>query len=146
MTHGRWSRCLRGESEVKGKGAWHLPQPNPTDNPPKHRALQAIQGPCCLLQRDAPHASIADWGMFFIHPDAYYPPLLAYVNTDIIDGQGLSICQQSQVAVSEVLQKGRVGILVDYLQTNRTSHTLPTCNLGRIRSTVARGGHHQLAD
>jgi len=125
-----------GESEVKGKGVKYLPQPNPTDKSPENterykqykaravyynvtrRTLQSLTGAC-----------------FSQNPTLAVPPLLAYVNTDI-DGQGLSIYQQSQVAVSEVLQKGRVGILVDYPQTTAQA-TLADMQSGRIRSTVA---------
>lgn len=125
-----------GESEVKGKGVKYLPQPNPTDKSPENterykqykaravyynvtrRTLQSLTGAC-----------------FSQTPTLVTPPLLAYVNTDI-DGQGLSIYQQSQVAVSEVLQKGRVGILVDYPQTTAQA-TLADMQSGRIRSTVA---------
>lgn len=125
-----------GESEVKGKGIKYLPQPNPTDKSPENterykqykaravyynvtrRTLQSLTGAC-----------------FSQNPTLAVPPLLAYVNTDI-DGQGLSIYQQSQVAVSEVLQKGRVGILVDYPQTTAQA-TLADMQSGRIRSTVA---------
>lgn len=125
-----------GESEVKGKGVKYLPQPNPTDKSPENterykqykaravyynvtrRTLQSLAGAC-----------------FSQAPTLVTPPLLAYVNTDI-DGQGLSIYQQSQVAVSEVLQKGRVGILVDYPQTTAQA-TLADMQSGRIRSTVA---------
>ena len=125
-----------GESEVKGKGVKYLPQPNPTDKSPENterykqykaravyynvtrRTLQSLVGAC-----------------FSQAPTLVTPPLLAYVNTDI-DGQGLSIYQQSQVAVSEVLQKGRVGILVDYPQTTAQA-TLADMQSGRIRSTVA---------
>lgn len=125
-----------GESEVKGKGVKYLPQPNPTDKSPENterykqykaravyynvtrRTLQSLTGAC-----------------FSQSPTLAVPPLLEYVNTDI-DGQGLSIYQQSQVAVSEVLQKGRVGILVDYPQTTAQA-TLADMQSGRIRSTVA---------
>ena len=125
-----------GESEVKGKGVKYLPQPNPTDKSPENaerykqykaravyynvtrRTLQSLTGAC-----------------FSQTPTLVTPPLLEYVNTDI-DGQGLSIYQQSQVAVSEVLQKGRVGILVDYPQTTAQA-TLADMQSGRIRSTVA---------
>ena len=125
-----------GESEVKGKGVKYLPQPNPTDKSTANierykqykaravyynvtrRTLQSLTGAC-----------------FSQAPTLVAPPLLAYVNTDI-DGQGLSIYQQSQVAVSEVLQKGRVGIIVDYPQTTAQA-TLADMQSGRIRSTVA---------
>lgn len=125
-----------GESEVKGKGVKYLPQPNPTDKSPENverykqykaravyynvsrRTLQSLTGAC-----------------FSQNPTLAVPPLLEYVKTDI-DGQGLSIYQQSQVAVSEVLQKGRVGILVDYPQTSAQA-TLADMQSGRIRSTVA---------
>ena len=125
-----------GESEVKGKGVKYLPQPNTTDKSPENverykqykaravyynvtrRTLQSLTGAC-----------------FSQMPTLVTPPLLEYVNTDI-DGQGLSIYQQSQVAVSEVLQKGRVGILVDYPQTTAQA-TLADMQSGRIRSTVA---------
>lgn len=125
-----------GESEVKGKGVKYLPQPNPTDKSPANaerykqykaravyynvtrRTLQSLTGAC-----------------FSQTPTLVTPPLLSYVNTDI-DGHGLSIYQQSQVAVSEVLQKGRVGILVDYPQTTAQA-TLADMQSGRIRSTVA---------
>lgn len=125
-----------GESEVKEKGIKYLPQPNPTDKSPENteryrqyiaravyynvsrRTLQSLTGAC-----------------FSQTPTLVVPPLMGYVNTDI-DGQGLSIYQQSQVAVSEVIQKGRVGILVDYPQTEAQA-TLADMQSGRIRSTVA---------
>lgn len=125
-----------GEKEVKEKGIKYLPQPNPADKSLENterykqylaravyynvsrRTLQSLTGAC-----------------FSQSPTLTVPPLLGYV-TDDIDGQGLSIYQQSQVAVSEVIQKGRVGILVDYPQTSAQA-SLADMQSGRIRSTVA---------
>lgn len=125
-----------GEKEVKEKGNKYLPQPNPADKSLENaerykqylaravyynvsrRTLQSLTGAC-----------------FSQNPTLTVPPLLGYV-TDDIDGQGLSIYQQSQVAVSEVIKKGRVGILVDYPQTSAQA-SLADMQSGRIRSTVA---------
>jgi len=125
-----------GEKEVKEKGNKYLPQPNPADKSPENterykqylaravyynvsrRTLQSLTGAC-----------------FSQSPTLTVPPLLGYV-TDDIDGQGLSIYQQSQVAASGVIQKGRVGILVDYPQTSAQA-SLADMQSGRIRSTVA---------
>ena len=68
------------------------------------RTLQSLTGACFPKTRRLPS-----------------PPLLAYVNTDI-DGQGLSICQQSQVAVSKSC-KGPCRHPCRLPADNRTSHT-----------------------
>jgi len=125
-----------GEKEVKDKGVKYLPKPNPADKSAQNamrydqykaravyynvsrRTLQSLTGAC-----------------FAKNPTLIVPPVLGYV-ADNIDGQGLSIYQQSQVAVSEVIQKGRVGILVDYPQTSAQA-SLADMQSGRIRSTIA---------
>lgn len=60
---------------------------------------------------------------------------IGYVGSDI-DGNGLSIYQQSQMVLSDVMGRGRHALLVDYPQTEGPA-SQADLKSGRIRSTVA---------
>tara|TARA_R110000782_G_C14819221_1_gene413877 strand:- start:27232 stop:28647 length:1416 start_codon:yes stop_codon:yes gene_type:complete len=68
-------------------------------------------------------------------PTCTAPTGLEYIKDDI-DGNGLSIYQQSQTTLSEALKKGRHALLVDYPQTEGDS-SRAEMNAGGIRATVA---------
>lgn len=68
-------------------------------------------------------------------PTCTTPTGLEYIKDDI-DGNGLSIYQQSQTTLSETLKKGRHALLVDYPQTDGESSRAEMAS-GGLRATVA---------
>jgi len=68
-------------------------------------------------------------------PTCTVPSTLEYIKDDI-DGNGLSIYQQSQSTLAEVLKKGRKGLLADYPPVEGES-TRAQMATGGIRATVA---------
>lgn len=125
-----------GESCVKEKGITYLPQPNPTDMSPENKARYEQYKARAVFYNVTGRTLTGLTGAAFSQvPTLTVPPLLSYV-TDDIDGQGLSIYQQSQAALSELLQKGRCGLLADYPKTEAPA-SLADQQSGRIRATVA---------
>ncbi|WP_237133798.1 DUF4055 domain-containing protein [Pseudohongiella sp. O18] len=68
-------------------------------------------------------------------PTLTVPSAIDYVGSDI-DGSGLSIYQQSQLVLSDVMKRARHALLVDYPQTQRPA-SQADLRSGRIRATVA---------
>lgn len=125
-----------GESCVKEKGVAYLPKPNPTDTSPENAARYEQYKARAVFYNVTGRTLTGLTGAAFSQvPTLTVPPLLSYI-TDDIDGQGLSIYQQSQAALSELLQKGRCGLLADYPQTDAPA-SLADQQSGRLRSTVA---------
>ena len=124
-----------GQSEVKEHGERYLPRPNPLDTSAENverykqylaravfydvtgRTLQGLVG-----------AAFRKW------PVLEAPSALAYVADDI-DGQGISIYQQSQETLGCVLKTGRHALLVDYPRTDAPASRADMAS-GLIRSTV----------
>jgi hypothetical protein len=125
-----------GEKEIKEKGTVYLPQPNPTDRSPANLARYEQYKARAVYYNATRRTLQGLIGAAFAKPQTLtVPPLMNYV-TDDIDGAGLSIYQQSQAALSEILQKGRAGLLADYPQTSAPT-SLADLQSGRIRATAA---------
>lgn len=119
-TAARWKLvevAKQGQAAVKSAGVTYLPRPNPSDESKEAddrynnylaRAVyynavgRTIQGLVGAVFKEVPSLEV--------------PPDLQYVQTDI-DGAGVSIYQQSQGALEDVLTAGRVGLMVDMPST-----------------------------
>lgn len=125
-----------GEACVKEKKTAYLPKPNPLDVSQENIARYEQYIARAVFYNVTGRTLIGLTGAAFSQvPTLTAPSLLSYI-TDGIDGQGLSIYQQSQMTLSEVLQKGRCGLLADYPRTDAPA-SLADQQSGRIRATVA---------
>lgn len=108
------SDACAGGRAIKEKGEKYLPKPNPNDsskeNTDRYQAYlkravyynatgQTLRGMVGAAFRKVPTLTV---------PDA-----IGYVKDDA-DGQGVSLYQQSQASLSNVLKKGRHALFVDY--------------------------------
>ncbi len=108
------SDACAGSKEIKARGEKYLPKPNPDDNSKENldryksylaRAVyynatgQTLRGMVGAAFRKEPVITV--------------PPDMDYVKDDA-DGQGVSLYQQSQSVLANVLKKGRHALYVDY--------------------------------
>ena len=103
-----------GEAAVKAMAETYLPKPNPLDvtqdNVYRYRAY--IQR--AVYYNAAGKTLSALVGMAFREdPDMTLPSELNYLLDDV-DGGGLTLIQQAQATLDQVLQTGRCGLLADY--------------------------------
>lgn len=124
-----------GEAEVKAAADKYLPRPNPTDRSAQNTARYS-QYLARAVYYNATGRTLRGLigASFGSVPTLTVPPVLQYVADDI-DGQGISIYQQSQAVLSDVLQKGRACLLVDYPRTDETP-SVADMQSGRIRATA----------
>ena len=125
-----------GQEAVKSRTTEYLPKPNPLDTSEENaeryaqyiaravfynatgRTLQSLVG-----------AAFRKW------PQMLTPPALEYVAKDV-DGAGVSIYQQSQVALQQVLKLGRHALLADYPMVSAPASRADMAS-GAIRATIA---------
>jgi len=127
---------VAGSEKVKAKGKTYLPQPNPSDlsaeNEERYRQYKAR---AVFYNATSRTVQSLVGAAFRKVPALTCPDALKYVEDDV-DGKGISIYQQSQSAVRQVLKKGRQAILVDYPQvTGPVSRA--DMDSGRVRATIA---------
>lgn len=138
--YARWELvedAAAGEMEVKDKGELYLPKPNPADTSLqnreryKHYLMRAVYYNATGRTR----TSLVGFA-FSKEPALDAPGLLDYVSDDI-DGSGLSIYQQSQKVLAEVLTKGRACLLADF---PRTSGAVSVADMrsGMVRATLTQ--------
>ncbi len=102
-----------GEYMVKYRGEIYLPKPNPLDHSPENKERY-----CHYLKRAVLYETTGNTldglvgAAFRVDPVLTVPDELRYLSEDA-DGTGVSIYQQSQSALSHLLMRGRVGLLVD---------------------------------
>jgi len=135
----RW-RLVRdvceGSETIKAGAQLYLPKPNPSDKSPENdeRYDQYIARAVFFNATGRTKNGLVG-AVFTTWPTLTVPALLDYVNEDI-DGQGVSIYQQSQSVIGNVLETGRHGLLVDY-PTTEGDVSVADQRAGRIRATVA---------
>lgn len=126
-----------GEKAVKGEGPKYLPMPNPTDNSQENLSRYEQYKSRAVFYNVTRRTLQGLVGAAFDKPPTLTnPPILDYVADDI-DGCGLSIYQQSQDALFDVLKYGRACLLVDYPRTGQAA-SVADMQSGRIRATVVR--------
>lgn len=107
-----------GEIAVKGKGETYLPKPNPTDTSKENNARYAQYLARAVYYNATGRTLQTLLGTAFGEdPTADITGAIDYALKDV-DGAGVSIYQQSQMALSHVLKAGRCGLLVDYPPTS----------------------------
>lgn len=103
-----------GQFRIKAKGEKYLPMPNPEDTTSENQKrydqylLRSVYYNVCFKTLSA-MVGVA----FRKKPAMDLPVSIQYIESNA-DGAGLSLDQQAQWALSEVIKKGRTGLLVDY--------------------------------
>lgn len=134
---------VAGSRAVKSRGQTYLPKPNPDDTSAENdtrynqylaravfynvssRTLQGLTG-----------------AAFRKNPILDKPSALDYIENDI-DGSGVSVYQQSQHVLREVLKIGRHGLLADY-PTTEGAVSRADMDAGRVRATIASYSANQI--
>lgn len=123
-----------GERAVKSQGKHYLPQTgNPNADNAKEKYDRYLYRACFFGVTSRTLQSLIG-AVFRKWPEYVGPAALEYVGRDV-DGAGVSIYQQSQGVLTEVMKKGRHGLLVDYPKTERSASKADLA-LGLVRSSV----------
>lgn len=120
--------CVKGSQAVKNRGQAYLPKPNDdleqgattqsqaeyNSNNARYKQylLRAMFYNTCYRTESGLVGSV-----FRKSPTPDLPSDVEYLLTNV-DGSGLTLEQQAQFSISEVLKKGRVGLLADMPETN----------------------------
>lgn len=105
--------CVAGSEAVKA-GGYVIPV-NPHDTSPENRLRNEQRVRRAVFFNATGRTLPALLGIAFGKwPEVKLPPGLEHLLDDA-DGAGVGLINQSQSVVSEVLQTGRAGLLVDYL-------------------------------
>lgn len=105
---------VNGERAVKSRGTLYLPKPNPSDRSAENteRYEQYLQR-ALFFNATQKTLSALIGAVYRKKPFTVLPDSIDYIY-DNIDGNGVSLAQQSQRVTREVIAKGRCGVLVDY--------------------------------
>lgn len=99
---------------VKKRGDLYLPRPNPSDDSEDNKLrYKSYQARAVFYNATGRTKNSLTGAVFRTWPTLTVPGALDYVNKDV-DGQGISIYQQSQSVIGHLLEVGRQGLLVDY--------------------------------
>lgn len=147
-----------GEKSVKARGETYLPKPNPHDESKEnderykqYKARAVFYNATGRTLQGLVGAVFRKW------PVLTAPTALNYVEDDV-DGAGVSVYQQSQKVLAEVVKKGRHALLVDYPNVQAPASRAQQ-NAGLIRASIVSlnaeqvvnwrlekvGGTHRLA-
>lgn len=109
--------CAQGQQQIKARGDTYLPRPNPTDRSEENLERYQQYLDRAIFYNTVYKTMIAMVGVVFRQPPKVeLPSSIEYIIKNA-DGAGLSINQQAQSTFSEVLKKGRCGLLVDHPPT-----------------------------
>ncbi|MFZ3192806.1 MAG: DUF4055 domain-containing protein [Moraxellaceae bacterium] len=109
-----------GEEIVKEKGVDYLPMSNPLDQSDENKArYRQYKFRAVLYEATGNTLDGLIGAAYRVDPTLVVPDELAYLGDDA-DGTGVSIYQQSQRCLAELLKKGRGGLLVDMPPVNGT--------------------------
>ena len=121
-------------SEAVKKGDYII-EVNPTDASPQNMARNEQRVKRAVYFNATGRTLPALTGIAFSKwPDVKIPAAMDYLLKDV-DGSGVGLINQAQLAVSEVLQTARAGLLVDYPATGEGS-TAQDVRSGNVRPVV----------
>lgn len=124
-----------GEAAVKAKKDRYLPRPNPTDKSPDNCARYEQYLARAVYYNATGRTLGGLTGLAFSSaPEVEVPAPVDFVQQDV-SGAGLTLIQQAQAVLGEVLKTGRAGLLVDYPPTDAPVSKADE-NGGDIRPTV----------
>lgn len=127
----------KGSETIKKAGTLYLPQPNAQDESKENKeryvaylARAVFYGATGFTKNSLVGAVFRTW------PTLTVPSAMEYVNKDV-DGQGVSIYQQSQSVIGHLLEVGRHGLLVDYPSVESGAVSVADSVASGIRPTIA---------
>lgn len=126
----------KGSETIKAGGEVYLPKPNPTDTSDENtKRFEQYLTRAVFFNATGRTKNGLVGAVFGTWPTLKVPALLDYVAQDV-DGQGVSVYQQSQGVIGHILETGRHGLLVDYPATEGDV-SVADQQAGRIRATIA---------
>lgn len=127
----------KGSETIKAQGALYLPQPNAHDETKENtERYDAYLARAVFYNATGRTKGSLVGAVFRTWPVLTLPTLLEYVAKDV-DGQGVSIYQQSQSVIGHLLEVGRHGLLVDYPSVESGTVSQADMASGAIRPTIA---------
>lgn len=127
----------KGSETIKTAGDLYLPRPNAHDTGHENRErYDAYKKRAVFYNATGRTKNSLVGAAFRTWPTLTVPAALDYVSKDV-DGQGVSIYQQSQSIIGHLLEVGRHGLLVDYAKVVAGSVSKADELAGRARANVA---------
>jgi hypothetical protein len=127
----------KGSETIKAAGDLYLPRPNSTDISADNKARYEDYKKRAVFYNATGRTKHSLVGAAFrTWPTLTVPGALDYVAKDI-DGQGVSIYQQSQSVTGHLLEVGRHGLLVDYAAVQAGTVSKADEQSGRARANIA---------
>jgi hypothetical protein len=128
--------CLAGEPTIKAARTKYLPQPNAEDKSPENMARYTAYITRAVFYNVTRRTLAGLLGQIFMRDAAKKIPTKLEIVTKDIDGEGLSIEQQSARTCAYTLAYSRCGLFVDYPETSEGA-TVEELEQGDIRPTIA---------
>ncbi|MEB2514800.1 DUF4055 domain-containing protein [Pseudomonas sp. YuFO20] len=127
----------KGSEAIKAGKERYLPKPNPDDKSAANTARYEDYLKRAVFYNATGRTKHSLVGAAFrTWPTLTVPGALEYVAKDI-DGQGVSIYQQSQSVTGHLLEVGRHGLLVDYASVKSGTVSKADEQSGRARANIA---------
>ena len=127
----------KGSETIKAAGDLYLPRPNSTDVSADNKARYEDYKKRAVFYNATGRTKHSLVGAAFrTWPTLTVPGALDYVTKDV-DGQGVSIYQQSQSVTGHLLEVGRHGLLVDYAAVKAGTVSKADEQSGRARANIA---------
>lgn len=127
----------KGSETIKDAGDRYLPRPNAADTSQDNKErYDAYKKRAVFYNATGRTKHSLVGAVFRTWPTLTVPGALDYVSKDI-DGQGVSVYQQSQSVIGHVLEVGRHGLLVDYAAVKSGTVSKADEQAGRARASVA---------
>lgn len=127
----------KGSEAIKAGKERYLPKPNPDDKSAANTARYDDYLKRAVFYNATGRTKHSLVGAAFrTWPTLTVPGALDYVAKDV-DGQGVSIYQQSQSVIGHLLEVGRHGLLVDYAAVKSGSVSKADELSGRARASIA---------
>ena len=127
----------KGSETVKAAGDYYLPRPNASDKSQDNKdRYDAYKKRAVFYNATGRTKHSLVGAVFRTWPTLTGPGALDYVTKDI-DGQGVSVYQQSQSVIGHLLEVGRHGLLVDYAAVEPGTVSKADEQAGRARANVA---------
>ncbi|WP_192560275.1 DUF4055 domain-containing protein [Pseudomonas allokribbensis] len=127
----------KGSETIKAAGDRYLPRPNAADTSEDNKArYEAYKKRAVFYNATGRTKHSLVGAVFRTWPTLTVPGALDYVARDV-DGQGVSVYQQSQSVIGHLLEVGRHGLLVDYAAVVAGTVSRADELSGRARANIA---------
>lgn len=128
--------CLAGAATIKQKGTAYLPQPNSENTSDENTARYNAYKERAVFYNVCQRTLNGLTGQVMSKDPVIEVPADLEPLVEDIDGSGVSLEQQSQAALEDVLAHSRAGLFVDYPMIEAPGATKAQLKQGSIRPTV----------